>query len=202
MINLLPPEVKQDYRYARRNRRLVQWSLALFGVIVGVGLITGTGLFVMNTSANTYREHIATTQKKLASDNVAEVQKQVTTISGDLKLMLAVLSKEILFSKLLERLGTLTPSDVVLTNLTISQTVSAIDVTAQTASYSAATQLQVNLSDPTNQLFSKADIVSITCASGNAATNTKYPCVATIRAQFTQNNPFLFINGGKAKAGV
>lgn len=201
MINLLPPDIKQGYRYARRNRRLVRWASAFFLVIIGVAVITGGGLFVMNTSANTYRQRIANTQSKLANDKITETQQQVTNISNDLKLMVAVLSKEVLFSKLLQRLGTLTPSNVILTNLTISQTVSAIDITAQTTNYSAATQLQVNLSDPGNQIFSKADIVSITCASGATATNPKYPCTATIRAQFTQNNPFLFINATAAKAG-
>ena len=112
--------------------------------------------------------------------------------------MVTVLSKEILFSKLLTQLGTITPPNVRLTDLTISQTESAIDITAQTANYESATQLQVNLTDPNNKIFSKADIVSITCSSGATVQDTAHPCTATIRAQFTENNPFLFINAAKA----
>ncbi len=198
MINLLPPEFKQDYRYARHNRRLVRWSLAFVLAIVGVAVITGSGLLLMQNSIGTYNKRIDGVQSQLTSQNSTGVQKQVSDISNNLKLMVQVLSKEILFSKLLARLGTTTPSNVILTNLSISQTQSAIDITAQTSSYNAATQLQINLADPGNQIFSKADIVSISCVTGTAATNTDYPCTASIRAQFTSNNPFLFINSGKA----
>ena len=201
MINLLPPEVKQDYRYARKNRHLLHWCAAFVVAIVGVAIIAGIGMVIMSNSVSDYKQKIATAQSQLASQNLSETEKQVKDISNNLKLMVTVLSKEILFSKLLARLGTLTPPNVNLTNLAISQTVSAIDITAQTKNYDAATQLQVNLADKNNQIFDKADIVNISCSSGTTASaNTTYPCTVTIRALFTKNNPFLFINSG-AKAG-
>ncbi|HSX35759.1 MAG TPA: PilN domain-containing protein [Patescibacteria group bacterium] len=200
MINLLPPSLKQDYRYAHYNRRLLRWSLACVLAIGGVLVITTAGLFAMNNSIDSYKTHIADVQNQLASQNIASVQKQVSDISNNLKLMVQVLSKEILFSKLLARLGTITPPNVILTNLSISQTESAIDITAQAANYNAATQLQVNLADPSNQIFSKADIESINCST-TTNTNANYPCTANIRAAFTSNNPFLFINSSTAKAG-
>jgi Tfp pilus assembly protein PilN len=202
VINLLPPDLKQDYRYARYNRRLVRWAFAFALAIFGVAVITGSGLFIMNNSIDTYKTRIADTQAQLDNQNITATQKQVSDISSNLKLMVKVLSKEILFSKLLSRLGNVTPPNVILTNLSISQTESAIDMTAQTANYNAATQLQVNLADPANQIFSKADIESISCNNTPAQTNTSYPCTATIRALFTQNNPFLFINASSQKAGT
>ncbi|MGH7195770.1 MAG: PilN domain-containing protein [Candidatus Saccharimonadales bacterium] len=195
MINLLPPDIKQAYRYARLNQRLLRWLLAFGLAIGGVIIITISGLVMINGSINHYKKRINDAKTQLASQNSPATQQKVTDITNNLKLMVKVLSKEVLFSKLLTRLGNITPPNVILTNLSISQTDSAIDITAQTANYSAATQLQVNLADPANQIFSQADIVSITCsgASGQAA-NPKYPCTATIRALFTKNNPFLFIN--------
>jgi Tfp pilus assembly protein PilN len=177
MINLLPHELKQEYRYARKNRKLLKWVGAFAVAILGVGVIAGVGVFMMNDSSEEYKAKIATAQAELASQNQAAVQKEVKEISNNLKLMVTVLSKEILFSKLLTQLGTITPANVILTDLSISQTESAIDITAHTANYEAATQLQVNMTDP------------------------KHPCTATIRAQFTENNPFLFINATNAKAG-
>jgi Tfp pilus assembly protein PilN len=201
MINLLPPDLKQDYRYARHNRRLMHWIAAFVLAIVGAAVITGGGLYIMNNSINDYKSRITTTKAQLAADNLTSTQAQVSTISNNLKLMVKVLSKEILFSKLLTQLGTLTPSNAELTGLTISQAQSAIEITAQTTNYNAATQLQANLASPNNQIFSNADIVSITCANGTEATNVNYPCTADIRAQFTSNNPFLFINAnGKTAA--
>lgn len=199
MINLLPSGLKQDYRYARRNRRVMHWIVGFGLGIAGMAVITGAGLFYMNHSIDSYTKQVATSNAQLQSQNLSGLQKQVTDISNNLKLVVQVLSKEVLFSKLLSRLGSVTPSNVILTNLAISQTEGAIDITAQTGSYNAATQLQVNLSDPNNQIFSKADIVSITCSSN--ATNAKYPCTATLRALFATNNPFLFIsNSGTGKA--
>lgn len=201
MINLLPHEIKQEYRYARRNRHLLFWVGGFVAAILGIALITGTGLFVMNNSIDDYKTRIATAQTELANQNVTGVQKQITDISNNLKLMVTVLSKEILFSKLLAQLGSITPSNVILTNLSISQTEKAIDITAQTSNYNAATQLQINLADPSNKIFSKADIVTITCTSASKAVDPNYPCTVNIKALFTSNNPFLFINSSTQKAG-
>lgn len=205
MINLLPPELKQEYRYARSNHRLVHWVIAFVVAILGMMGITGAGLLIMNNSISSYRAKVSEAQAQLASQDIVGVQKQVTQISSNLSLMVDVLSKEILFSKLLQQLGSITPSNVVLTNLSISQTQSAIDITAQTTDYNAATQLQVNLADPNNRIFSKADIVNVACGGSTATSssggNASYPCTAQLRAQFTKNNPFLFINANSGKAG-
>lgn len=201
MINLLPPELKQNYRYARYNRWLVLWSLAFLLAILGVVAITANSLYVMNNVISTGREHNTEAKAALARQDIKETEKQVTDISSNLKLMVTVLSKEILFSKLLAHLGSITPPDVVLTNLSISQTESAVDITAQTRSYEAATQLHINLADPENQIFSKADIVTISCPKA-ADTNPEYPCAVSIRALFMADNPFLFINDNDQKAGA
>lgn len=196
MINLLPPDLKQAYRYARINRRLSRWLMAFAAAIGGVAIITAIGLVMMNHSIQADQTQISGAKARLASQNSTTIQRQVADISSNLKLMVKVLSKEILFSKLLAQLGNITPPNVILTNLSISQTDSAIDITAQTSNYNAATQLQVNLADPANQIFSKADLVTVNCGSNasQAPINSKYPCTATIRALFTKDNPFLFIN--------
>lgn len=197
MINLLPPETKQAYHYARRNYHLLRWLSVAFAGLVGALLLTAGGAVFLRNQTESYQAQAATTQTQLKAQNLAGVQKQVTEISNNLKLAVQVLSKEVLFSQLLKRLGTITPPNVILTNLAISQTQGAIDITAQAADTNAATQLQVNLADPGNQIFTKADIVSLTCASGQTKSN--YPCTITVRALFTNDNPFLFI--GDAKSG-
>lgn len=205
MINLLPPELKQGYKYARFNRRLLHWITAFIFAIAGVAVITTAGLLLMQSSINTYKSRISNTQAQLASQNLTGVEAQVTTISNNLKLMVKVLSKEILFSKLLTQLGNITPSNVELTGLSISQAQTAIVVTAQASDYNAATQLEANLSSPSNQVFAKADLVSVTCANGTQAAqlpNPNYPCTVNIQAVFTNNNPFLFINASGQKAGA
>jgi Tfp pilus assembly protein PilN len=201
MINLLPPDIKANYQYAHRNRTLLHWTIALgTSLVIATGLIGG-GYLYLNQQIHSNQKVIDSTTQQLQKQDLGQVQKQVETISGNLKLAVQVLSKEVLFSELLKQLANVTPSNAILTNLTIAQAQGGVDITAQTANYDAATQLQINLADPKNQIFSKADIVSITCtsgANGNALTG-KYPCTVTIRALFAINNPFLFINSGAKK---
>jgi Tfp pilus assembly protein PilN len=196
MINLLPPELKDTYRYGRRNRSLVHWITAIVLCVAGGGLLTAGGYLYMNHTINNTTQQIADTNKQLQSENQAMVQKRVQSISDNLKLAEQVLSKEILFSRLLKQLAAVTPSNVLLTGISISQTQGGLELTAVTTSYSAATQLQVNLADPKNQIFSQADIESINCNGSSG--NISYPCSVSIRTLFGSNIRFLFVNSGKA----
>ena len=201
MINLLPPDVKQDYHYARRNTRLVNWIVAFSFALVGLAGISIGGILYLQQAAKPYAAQIEIAQASLKQQDQAGTEKQVKDISDNLKLVVQVLSKEILFSQLLKQLAVILPSNSVLSGLTISQLQGALDITANTTDYNAATQLQVNLADPTNKIFSKADIVSINCVApadgGEQSIKNKYPCAVTVRALFSPNNPFLFISNGK-----
>ena len=90
------------------------------------------------------------------------------------------------------------PQGANLTSLSITSTAqgSGLGITAEATNYTTATQVQINLADPANGIFSKADIVNITCASANngSSQNSQYPCKVTLQAQFAANNQFLFIN--------
>lgn len=199
MINLLPPELKESYRYAYRNVRLMRWVVAGVVSLVGLAALGTGGLIYIQQTTQSYSGQIATAEANLQEQKLASTQTQVKDISNSLKLSVQVLSKEILFSDLLTQLASITPSNAVLTDLTISQSEQAVDISALTTDYNAATQLQVNLADPANKLFSKADIVSITCSNSTSGSgDSQYPCSVTIRALFVTNNPYLFINDGKA----
>lgn len=195
MINLLPPQTKQAYGYARRNRILLRWCITSVFCIAGGILLAAGGYLYLNDAISSTRQQIASSNEQLQAQDMPKVQKDVTEISNNVKLAVDVLSQEVLFSELLQRLATVTPSNAVLTNLTITQVQGGIDITAQTTDYNAATQLHVNLTDPDNQIFSKADIISISC---NSASSSRYPCSITLRALFVTDNPFLFINSKAA----
>jgi Tfp pilus assembly protein PilN len=196
VINLLPPERKSDYRYARRNAGLLRF-VAMFGVgLAGLAVICALGMLYLQQTARTYASETVAIEQSLKDQNQAEVEKEVKDISNSLKLAVRVLSEEVLFSQLLKRLAVTTPSNVSLASLSIIELKGGVDITAKTTDYNAATQLQVNLADPKNQIFAKADIVNISCITGSQG--SKYPCTVEIRALFSDDNPFLFIND-KAK---
>lgn len=196
MINLLPPEIQQEYHYARRNTQLLR-LVFMFGIgLAGLVLISAAGVWYLHQSANAYAKQADVTQLALNAQKQTETETTIKEMSNSLKLSVQVLSKEVLFSKLLTQLGTITPSNATLSNLSITELQGGVDITANTADYNAATQLQVNLADPDNKIFDKADIVSITCAA--PVNGSRYPCTVVIRALFAKNNPYLFISNSKA----
>lgn len=194
MINLIPNDVKKNLTYGRRNLKLRQWSgLFLLGIL-GIVIIVASGLFYMQKSINDLSSQNSKTQQELADEQLDSTQKQVQNISSSLKLVVQVLSREVLFSDLLKQIGGAIPPNANLTSLEIDKTQGAIDITAIATNYNAATQVQINLQDPANKIFDKADIINITCSK--TAPDPHYPCTINIRAQFAKSNPFLFINSG------
>lgn len=192
MINLLPPQMQQDYGYARRNTALMH-IVTSFGLgIVGLALMVAAGFIYLQQSANSYQAQAAEIESSLNEQNQVQIEKDVQDISNRLKLAVQVLSKEILFSELLKSLAVATPSNVNLSSINIIAFGGGLDISAEALDYESASQLQVNMSDPANKIFAKADIVSITCESD---ATRRYPCTVTIRALFATDNPFLFING-------
>ena len=201
MINLLPPEIKNSYIFARRNVILRRWVLMFGLALIGLGALTTFGMLTLHQSNLEYKNKIAATEEVFQKEKFAETQKQLQDISGSFKLAAQVLGQEVLFSKLLKQIAATIPANANLTGLNISQTTGGIDISAVATDYATATQVQVNLADPNNKIFSKADIISVTCNNANAA-NPKFPCTVNIRALFAKDNPFLFINssGNKAKS--
>ena len=191
MINLLPPQLQQDYGFARRNTSLIKIVMSFGFGIVGLAIIAAAGFLYLQQSANTYNAQAADIEASLKSQNQEQVEKEVQEISNQIKLAVQVLSKEILFSELLKALAVATPSNVNLSSVSIVEVGGGLDISAEALNYNAATQLQVNLADPANKIFAKADIVNITCDADGG----RYPCTVTVRALFSADNPFLFING-------
>lgn len=196
MINLLPPKDKADYSYAQRNVSLLHWIIAFAIAMVGLLAIGTAGLVYMQQLSDNYQNQISTKQQVLKQQNLEETKEKAKDISSSLKLAVTVLSKEILFSELLEQLATVTPQNVVLASLNIGETSGSLQLTARATNYNAATQLQVNLADPANKIFAGADIINISCTE-TGEENSEYPCSVTIQAVFAKDNPFLFINQGK-----
>lgn len=192
MINLLPPEIKQDILYARRNTKLLHWCIALVFAIIGAIIILSGGFLYTQQSIHAINNQNTQASNQLNNQKLEETQKKVQDMSNHLKLVVQVLSKEVLFSKLLQQIGSIIPPKAILTDLKISKAEGGIDLTAIAADEFTATQVLVNAQDTSNKIFDKADLLNITCAATSTA-DPRYPCTVTIRARFAKDNSFLFI---------
>lgn len=192
MINLLPYDIKINYSYGRRNVGLRRWVVAFLLAFVGLGIIATYGLLAFRQQTTDYQNKIAAGQDTLTKQNFTQTQKQIKTISNNFKLVVQVLSNEVLFSELIKQIAATIPAKANLTGFTINKAQGAIDISAVATDYNTATQVQINLADPANKIFSKADIVNVGCIT-TATTITGYPCTVSIHALFAPNNPYLFI---------
>lgn len=199
MINLIPTELKQELMYARRNTVLARWAAILLIALAGAGTVVLGGQIFLQRSINSYSKQLASDRTYLKEQKLDETTKQLEDISSSVKLVVQVLSREVLFSKLLKQLAKAIPANAALLELNIEKLQGGVEIRAGTLSIQDATQLQLNLQDPANQIFEKADIENITCAP---TPTSKYPCIVKIRALFSKNNPFLFINNSAKKAGA
>src|ERR1700761_9232219 len=102
MINLLPPDIKSSYRYARRNVVLRRWVVRTVLAFVGLGVIATYGLLTLQQATSRYQSQIATTKALFKQEKFAQTQTQVQDITNSFKLVVKVLSQEVLFSELLK----------------------------------------------------------------------------------------------------
>jgi hypothetical protein len=189
MINLLPSDFRENIMYARRNTKLLRWSFALLAGISGILLVVAFGYFYIDQNTKNVSKQVSLAQIQLEEQKLEETQKRVEEISNSFKLANQVLSKQILFSELLQQAGTAMPNGASLGSLSITKLSGGIDLQAVAVDYNTATQVQVNLQDPKNKIFEKVDIVGINCSSAVAQAGS-YPCTGTYRALFAKQNPF------------
>ncbi len=192
MINLLPDHYKEEISYSRRNTRLRSWITKSVFALFGVGLIIGGGALYMQSSIMTAERQAKEAQAQLEAQRVEETQKKVEEISGNTKLALQVLSREVLFSKLIKQIGSALPANTALETLEIDAVQGGLQLNAGAADFTAGTQIQLNLQDPKNGVFEKADINSINCENQVSA-EKRYPCTVSLRALFSKNNTYLYI---------
>lgn len=202
MINLLPPDIKKSFLYAQYNTKLARAAIGLGIGILGIIIILGAGHFYLHQEANSYKASIKESEAQLEKRNEKETIARVQEISSSLKLVVNVLSQEILFSKLIRQVGAQMPRNTVLQDLKLSSELTgALDLQVGAADYDAASQVQVNLMNSRDNLFDKADLIKVTCSQpGSNAEDGAYPCQANLRAVFNKDNDFMLLDSTKMGA--
>lgn len=197
MINLIPPAHRQAIFYGRLNTRLVSWAIGIALALLGLVIIIAASLFYLKQDSSQIRTSIDESKSSLATQNEKETLDRVKEINDNLKLTIDVLSNEVLFSELLQQIGLVMPPGTVLEDLSLTNEVFGLGITLQVGArdYETGTRVHVNLNDSSNGIFEKADLVGISCDSGDRS--AAYPCIVEMRALFLKDNPFLLINEGR-----
>jgi hypothetical protein len=202
MINLLPTDVIEDISYARKNRVTVRWVIALIFVIIGVGAMTVFGQYYINRNTKSLESVAKVTEQRISKNNLSSTQKEIQTLSNNFTTISQLLNKQLLFSKLFTKIGNIIPSGAILSGINLTTANSALDLNIAALTRESATQAFVNISDPKNGLFEKADLISVNCATPTATstsqTESKYPCTAMIKVVMKTGSDYYFLNSIKS----
>lgn len=196
MINLLPPEYKQTLFYSKRNRTMSRWVVALLLALVFSLIIVGVGWLYLDRAVKIEGKDVEQTEAALKEQNIEETTAKVEEISNNTKLVLDVLSREILFSKLIRQLGATLPAGTALESITLEGLEGGLSIQAYATNFNSASQIQVNLNDPQNKIFKQADIETITCPQTTvegSEEQTLYPCTVRLKALFGDNTEYVYI---------
>ena len=197
MMNLLPAKYKQTLFCSKRNRTMSRWVIALLLALLFSLMIVGAGWIYLDQSVKREAKDVEQTEAALKEQNVEETTAKVEEISNNTKLVVNVLSREILFSKLIKQLGASLPPGTALESITLEGLEGGLTIQAFATNFSSASQIQVNLSDPENKIFKQADIETITCPTTTSEASVDeqsiYPCTVRLKALFSDNTEYRYI---------
>lgn len=192
MINLLPPDIKSMRLYGRRNITLLRWSSFCLAAMVGLTVIVAGGYIYITQAEKSAEKSKAQTEESIKLAKLDDVEKQYASFSSNLKTVTQILSKQVLFSDLIQKIGSVIPSGVTLNGVSLTDTDNALNLDFKVANPGLAATLQVNLEDQKNELFEKADLLNVACSPD--ATTKLQVCTVQVRALYRKDAKFLFLN--------
>src|SRR5262245_15442644 len=112
MINLLPPQHKQDIRAARANSLLIRYNFLLLGALAFLMLAIGI-VYVYLTSAKASDEKtIKDNQSNVAG--FASVEEQAQIFRNNLSVAKLILDKEVNYTKVILSIAKVLPAGTIL----------------------------------------------------------------------------------------
>ena len=199
MINLLPYDYKEQILYARKNRQLVKWSVALGIAMLIVIAVSAVGTIFLYKTTKDYEKIVATNKASLEEKNLEAEYKQMENLSANFKTVVDIASQQLIYSRILKAIAPLLPPDTELNGLELTQGQQGVEIKINGASQETLTQAFINLSAKNNGIFDKADFNNVSCkdvSPTGGSGDQKYPCTASVKGLLAKNSAFYFINAG------
>jgi Tfp pilus assembly protein PilN len=183
MINLLPPEVKQDRSYGRKNRALLGFSFSLVTAAVVIAGIMFIGVQYAGSEEPDIRASIEEMKQEISlrEARVTEVQSLATR----LEIASRIRDTSVEFSTVIPEIAALLPPGTVLNGLSLQGGGDdPIQLDVDLVSADLAPILIKTLSD--SDLFEAADIASLT--PRGASDDDTYRFTASVTASFEKQD--------------
>lgn len=190
MINLLPTETQALNRAAHLNLKLRNYIFILFGVLLIVLTIFGSGFYSTMQSRSAAESELQTNQQETIA--YQKVRNEAKSFADNLKIAKSILSQETLYSDLIAQIAQTLPSSAVLSSLTLDSASAQkpMLMTARVKTKSDALTLKNTLES--SPLFEDVNLVSVTdppAASGTGANNRivrDFSVIVTLNAKMSK----------------
>jgi hypothetical protein len=159
MINLLPDPIKEDMVYGRKNRQIINWIVtAVFGVVI-LFIIAAVGRLTIQTArdqALVQKENMVEQLKVADFDTVSEEYGDYVDGLGSVK---KLYGQQILYTRLIRKLGTLLPAGARLTNISLSDKDRAVGLNFDNDTDGLGPVILLNLTDQSKQVSDKTRVL-------------------------------------------
>lgn len=157
MINLMPDDLKQDIRYARMNVSMIQYVILVAIISVALTIFMFAGILLVQADENLLRQAIADKETQLAELKTPE--NDAKELASRISLISSLLNQEVEFSKLIQDIGSVIPSNSRLNSLSLTGDDGSVSLTIIIPEQADAPIVRETLASA--ELFTGADIISI-----------------------------------------
>lgn len=184
MINLLPPQVKQERSYGRKNISLIGYSGALLATALTTAVIMILSLQFIGSEEPDLRKNL---EVDMARVNSLEAEiKSIENVALRLEIAKKVADRSVKLSELIPQIGAVLPDGVVLNALSLTGgTTDSLQLDVDLREASLAAVLIRNLVE--SDLFEAADISSLSPRGTGTEESAGeiYQFTASLTANFT-----------------
>lgn len=114
-INLLPPEIKEQYEFAKKNRSIFSWITSLFFVMVVFTGFSYYGYLFLKEKLEAAESEVSKKEQTIREDK--DIEKDAKNLSDRLQVYKKIDKERIYWSKAIEEIANRTPSNLYLINI-------------------------------------------------------------------------------------
>lgn len=118
MINLLPPTLKEQMRYAKLNRQALRYLRGLVAMLVLLAAIFGTSYYFLDHYSKVLAKDVADKQKQISS--YGPMVKKAQDAAARLTAIKAIQGSQTRYSLLLDDLAKVLPKGVTIDSITLT----------------------------------------------------------------------------------
>lgn len=177
MINLLPPNEKQELRAARSNTLLVRYNIFLVAGIAFMILAAGVVYVYLNTTKANAETLIS--ENELQTSEYVDVERRANEFRANLQIAKQIFDRKVNYSDTALKLASLMPSGTILETLTLDSATfgSPTTINAKAINYERALALKNSFEK--SDLFTDVNFQNIAGSDEDG-----YPITANINVTF------------------